>query len=293
MNGGAGDVLITIAMIRHLSPLPRAVVLAAGFSLLSNWPASAQGSATVQESASLVGNTLGPQALEALVGVVGHYGTPQPKAWEFTLVDPAARGGVRALRVNGRRATPKAPDEGGYESSVPLGFFRWSDVKVDSITAFHAADQEARAAMIGFDSVQYVLRAREGTAQPVWYLSLWDKEERTVGRLEISATTGKVERRVWMRYIDRNDVPVKVEDSLAPYASMKPLPPAPPIPPPPVAPPPPLPIDPSLPGGPTMPSIPPPPLPPSAPDGVVVPPPLPDVPAPAPEPAPGYTPLPN
>lgn len=290
MNRGPDDVLVVTAMSRYLSPLRRAVLLAAGCLLLSSLPAGAQGSPTIQESAVLVGNTLGPQALEALVGVVGHYGTPQPKVWEFTIIDPAAPGGVRALRLAGRRATPKAPEEGGYESAVPLGFFRWSDVKVDSITAFHAADQEARAAMIGFDSVHYQLRAREGTTQPTWFLSLWDKEERTVGRLEISASTGKVERRVWLRYVDRNDVPVKVEDSLAPYASMRPLAAAPPVPPvvPPVL------GNPSvIPVPPIDPSIPPPPLPPTVPGGNIVPPRLPDVPAPAPEPAPGYTPLPN
>jgi hypothetical protein len=292
MKGGGGDVLLNDAMICSCLPFRRALVLAAGISLLSALPAAAQGSTNVQQAATAVGNTLGPQALNSLVAVIGHYGTPQPKAWEFSFVDPAAKGAVRALRVQGARATPRAPENGGYESSVPLGFFRWSDVKVDSITAFHAADQEAKAAMVGFDSVQYLLRAREGSAQPIWFLSLWDQEERTVGRLEISATTGKVERRVWLRYTERSSWPVKVEDSAAPYASMRLQPPSAPVPPPPVLPPP-LPIDPTTPGVPTTPSIPPPPLPPATPDGVVVPPPLPDVPAPAPEPAPGYTPLPN
>ncbi|MFM7182973.1 MAG: hypothetical protein ACKO2G_16130 [Verrucomicrobiales bacterium] len=279
-------------MTRFFPLLRRTAIIAAGCSLLSSPPAAAQPSTSVGEASVLVGNTLGPQALEALVGVIGHFGTPQPKAWEFLFTDPAAKGGVRALKVTGRRATPKAPDDGGYESTVPLGFFRWSDVKVDSITAFHAVDQEARAAMIGFDSVQYVLRAREGTTQPVWFLSLWDKEERTVGRLEISATTGKVERRVWLRYVNDNDVPAKVEDSLSPYASMRPMPPPPPTPVPPVAPT--LPIEPSVnPGLPDVPGIVPPPPPPVAPDPGIVPPPLPGVPTPAPEPAPGYTPLPN
>lgn len=292
MNRGLGDVLFRNAMTRFFPLLRRTAIIAAGCSLLSSPPAAAQPSTSVGEASVLVGNTLGPQALEALVGVIGHFGTPQPKAWEFLFTDPAAKGGVRALKVTGRRATPKAPDDGGYESTVPLGFFRWSDVKVDSITAFHAVDQEARAAMIGFDSVQYVLRAREGTTQPVWFLSLWDKEERTVGRLEISATTGKVERRVWLRYVNDNDVPAKVEDSLSPYASMRPMPPPPPTPVPPVAPT--LPIEPSVnPGLPDVPGIVPPPPPPVAPDPGIVPPPLPDVPTPAPEPAPGYTPLPN
>ena len=281
MNEGDCDVLDLITMLHLFSPLQRAVVVAAAYSLVSALPAAAQGSTNVQQAAAVVGNTLGPQALNSLVSVIGHYGTPQPKAWEFSFVDPAAKGAVRALRVQGARGTPRAPENGGYESSVPLGFFRWLDVKVDSITAFHAADQEAKAAMVGFDSVQYLLRAREGSAQPIWFLSLWDQEERTVGRLEISATTGKVERRVWLRYTDRGSWPVKVEDSSAPYPSMRPLPPAPPAPPPPV---------------PTLPTDPPPvapPLPPAAPDGGLVPPPLPVVPAPAPEPAPGYTPLPN
>ena len=271
-------------MLPSLSPFRRAVVLTAGLSLLSALPAGAQGSSTVQESAVLVGSTLGPQALDALVGVVGNYGMPQPKAWEFTLVDPAAPNGLRALRVSGRRAVPKAPEDGGYESTVPLGFFRWSDVKVDSVVAFLAADQEARGAMVGFDTVHFLLRAREGTTQPIWFLSLWDKQERTVGRLEISASTGKVERRVWLRYIDRSMAPVKVEDSNSPYASMRPQPPAPQS-------------LPSLPpqgqGANPPPYLPPPPVPPAAPGGDIVPPPMPDVLPPAPEPTPGYIPLPN
>lgn len=290
MNAGAGDVLVFIAMIRFFFPFFRAVGLAVLVPLVSAPPAAAQSGNTVQEAAAVVGTTLGPQSLDALVAVIGHYGTPQPKTWEFNLVDPGTKGAVRALRVSGPRATPKAPENGGYESTVPTGFFRWQDVKVDSITAFHAADQEARAAMVGFDSVQFLLRAREGTAQPVWLLSLWDQEERTVGRLEISASTGKVERRVWMRYSARGSAPLKVEDSFSPYASMRPQPPPVTVPP----------VEPTLPttppaAPPGWPATPPvvPPLPPVAPDGVVVPPPLPEVPPPSPEPAPGYTPLPN
>lgn len=290
----------------------RAALVVAGSSLLAILPAGAQAPVSLPDSAGLVGGAVGPKALDALVSVVGHYGTPQPKAWEFTLVDPGARGGVRTLKATGRRASAKAPDDGGYESSVPLGFFRWSDVKIDAVSAFHAADLEARSAMIGFDSVHYVLRAREGTPSPIWFLTLWDAEERTVGRLEISATSGKVERRVWLRYLGDNDVPSKIEDSLAPYASMRPLPPAPPqvpVPPSPgTLPPttiPPLPGEPPaqviLPGVQNAPVAPPLPempsgsglVPPPPPAPAPQPPPLPETPAPAPESAPGYTPLPN
>lgn len=273
-------------MLRFISPIRLAAFLAAGCSLINTMPAGAQGLISFQESAGLVGNAVGPKALDAMVSVAGEYGSPQPKAWDFSLVDPAGEGGVRALRATGRRTVQRLARSGGYESGVPLGFFRWSDVKVDSTAAFQAADQEARGAMVGFDSVHYLLRAREGTAQPVWFLSLWDSEERTVGRLEISATTGKVERRVWLRYLGYQDVPAKVEDSLSPYASMRPSPPPPPVQ---LAPPPFMPVPPPVePLAPGIPVVPPPP-----PEFAPVVPPLPDNPAPPPEPTPGYTPLPN
>ena len=293
MEASGGDVLLVIPMLSLRSPLHHASLIAVGWSLISVPPALAQASMPIQESAVLVGNAVGPRAMEAIVSATGHWGSPQPKGWDFTIIDPAARGGARTLKTTGRRLSAVSPEPGGYESGVPLGFFRWSDVKVDSIRAFQAADLEARGAMIGFDSVHYLLRAREGTTQPIWFLSLLDNDRRTVGRLEISATTGSVERSVWLRYQRGQSVPVKVEDSLSPYASMRPSPP-----PPPPSPTVPEPVQPSLPSvdpvAPLQPLVPGPPaipLPPPGPAPVV--PPLPDAPVPIPESSPGYTPLPN
>ena len=203
----------------------RAIFLAAlAFTVL---PIAAQVPGHVAEAAGSVGQALGPQALAALVSVEGHNGLPQPKAWDFTVADPSTRNGVRVLRATPQRAVPSADRAVpvGYPLNIPGGFFRWSDVRVDSTAAFAAADREARAAMVGFDSVHYLLRVRDGTTTPVWTLTLLDVENRAVGRLEVSAVSGQVERRVWLRYAGPGSPAlIRIEDSASPFASLRPAP---------------------------------------------------------------------
>ena len=175
------------------------------------------------EAAGSVGRYLGPQSLNNLISIEGRHGTPHPAAWEFQVVDPAAPNGVQVVLAKVAKATRRNTDEVGYPYSIPGGFFTWNALKVDNLVAFKAADNEARQALIGFDSVHYLLRTRDGSAEPVWILTLLDSASRPVGRLEVSATTGKVERKVWLRYEapDKPDL-LRIEDSASPIAAMQP-----------------------------------------------------------------------
>ena len=266
-------------------PHASAGALVAALLCLSGSPLAAQVPGGVAEAAGSVGQALGPQALATLVSVEGGNGLPLPKFWDFTVADPATRNGVRVLRATHQRAVPLGERAGvpvGYPLNIPGGFFRWADVKIDSSVAFAAADREARGAMVGFDAVHYLLRARDGTSTPAWTLTLIDAEGRAVGRVEIDASSGMVQRKVWLRYAGPGSPAlIRIEDSASPFTALRPPPPQP------VALPP---------GGGTVPA---PATLPVTPEGNVPPPaPSPDSPAalrplpPPAAPAPGYTPLP-
>ena len=113
-------------------------------------------------------------------------------------------------------------------------------MRVDSDAAFAIADKEARQARIGFDAVNYLLRPKEGSPEPVWTLMLVDTAKRLVGRIEISAGSGEVVRRIWLRYAGATGRNLaRIEDSASPAHPLEaPLPGPVPVPPMPEGPPP-------------------------------------------------------
>ena len=68
-------------------------------------------------------------------------------------------------------------------------------VKFDSTAAFAAADKAAKKALIGFDSLDYELRNKELSQDPVWLVRLRGAGGATAGELIISAESGAVLRK--------------------------------------------------------------------------------------------------
>ncbi len=175
----------------------------------------------------------GPDMLDHVVRADASGGAPQPDVWEFRTLDPLSPTGLRRFTHGRRGATDHGAPIDGYPDSLPGGFFSWASVRVDSHAAFQIAEAQATHARISFNSLDYSLRAREGTRIPVWHISLRDSNNRIVGQVEISATEGEVLRRVWVRQATpvgrRAPGIARIEDSLSPIPSM-----APPVPPPPM-----------------------------------------------------------
>lgn len=62
---------------------------------------------------------------------------------------------------------------------------------------FATVDKAAKKALVGFDSINYQLRAKELSNEPVWSVSLIDQFGQTVGTLIVSAESGAVLSRTW------------------------------------------------------------------------------------------------
>lgn len=156
------------------------------------------GSVAAQDTAYTALRTLrserGELPMQQVVHVEGEYGQSQPAAWKIFLQDPAARGGVRELVIQqGRIASERTPVRGfGWVSDrSPLNFSR---LNLDSNGAFKLANQAAIERRLGFNSVNYELASDPASGAPVWDLTLFDNLGKLVGRMQISAESGKVVR---------------------------------------------------------------------------------------------------
>jgi len=217
-------------------PLRPALWAAFGSLLLLSQPLpAAEAPTTARSSADNVIMRFGPAAVAALAGVEGIKGTPQPVRWTFMAADAGSKTGLKQIVANANGAADRGALENGYPEAIPAGFFNWTQVRVDSDAAFAIADKEARQARIGFDAVNYLLRPKEGSPEPVWTLMLIDTAKRLVGRIEISAGSGEVVRRIWLRYAGATGRNLaRIEDSASPAhpldASVPPPVPVPPMP---------------------------------------------------------------
>lgn len=97
---------------------------------------------------------------------------------------------VRLGRIVREGVLPADRQNSGY----PLSPRR---IKVDSRQAFISADKAAKKALVGFDALNYELRNKELSQEPIWFITLVDQNENRTGELIISAETGAILQRVW------------------------------------------------------------------------------------------------
>jgi len=144
-----------------------------------------------------VGTLHGDKYISKIVRMRGKGGQPQPREWWITVYDPAAPYLVHEFWVGDTRATDEGPNTDYYPVQTPPGFIPAQNIKLDSVDAFEVLNQEANRAKIGFDSVNYFLRCREFSEEPVWTLQAINTKGASVGFVDLSAQTGKVLRTVW------------------------------------------------------------------------------------------------
>ena len=141
----------------------------------------------------------GRPAIRKIVEMTGTAGDPQPLEWRVTTIAPGRNDLLREFWIGDQRITEEGLSDDYYPDRLPKGFFSLERVKLDSTQAFTLTEKAAREAGIGFDVINYKLHCREYSDEPVWTLTLLDREDTIVGSMHLSADSGKTLRTVWMR----------------------------------------------------------------------------------------------
>lgn len=144
------------------------------------------------------------KSIVKLVSMRGVSGTPTPMGWSMQFHDPASSTYLSDLKTGGR----VQPSKEVYATGESPIYFSVSRVLVDSLAAFEVANKEAAAAKVGFDRINYELRGREFSDEPLWTLQLINDDDDVVGIVHLSAESGKLLRTVWLRRTARNEVRV-------------------------------------------------------------------------------------
>lgn len=131
-----------------------------------------------------------PRLLEGLAELKGVHGTPQPEEWILLCNDPTARGGVRELTVKGQHIISERTPTGGFGGAGDLPLIDLTHLLIDSGPIFTAANREAVAHHLGFDYINYTLRADATTGKLLWVVQLYKDSETLVGTIQFSAETG-------------------------------------------------------------------------------------------------------
>ncbi len=187
--------------------LTLACLLAAG--------AQAQDAISAKDALAKVARNYGPSATAAIVEMTGTFGQDQPESWSLVAWDESATFNLRAYSIERGDVTDGGEDYSRlYPENPPTGFIPLDKLKIDSTLAFEIAEKQARAARMGFNSLNYSLAAMEYATEPVWALDLVDADDDLAGKVFISGETGEVLRTV---FIYRNDpLNLRIVDSAAP-----------------------------------------------------------------------------
>ena len=150
---------------------------------------------------------------ERIVEMRGAEGQPQPEEWWIVVYSPSSAFNLHTYWTDRTRVADEGANEEFYPDIVPRGFIDRQKLQVDSTAAFRTLDAEARRAGVGFDSINYRLRCREGSDEPVWEVTAIDGEGYKVGRVHLSGATGEVYRTIWYFWRPRYSGPPRIVDS--------------------------------------------------------------------------------
>ncbi|MBL9151305.1 MAG: hypothetical protein JNK37_02415 [Verrucomicrobiales bacterium] len=173
-----------------------------------------------REALDYLGRQFGDERVNWIVEMRGYDGVPEPEEWEIFVYDPDSRYLVREYWAGKGEATNEGAATDFFPDRSPFGYFRSADLKLGSKAAFTIAEGEARKARMGFDRLNYFLRCREFSREPIWTLELVDAGGNLVGKVYISGDNGDVLRTVWIYRGSRGrpDGGPLVLDSAAPQA---------------------------------------------------------------------------
>lgn len=131
----------------------------------------------------------GAESVRSVTQIRGHRGQDQPKAWEVVTRIPD---GERVFVLEGGKIVADTMFSSG--GGVPVDMRR---LRVDSGEVFMVVNRKATEAKIGFDAVDYELRAAAHGNAPLWIVHLRDVSGSDVGRLEISGEDARLLKHKW------------------------------------------------------------------------------------------------
>jgi len=182
--------------------------------LAGSGPVLADQQIAALQGISRVDNLHGGRFVLKIVEMKGYKGQSQPEEWELITHDPSNEYLLREFWIGDTRATNEGINYDYYPKSQPPGFINLQKFKIDSPEAFKILDREALKAKIGFDSIDYHLRCREFSDEPIWTLTAKNEDGYQVARVDLSAETGRVYRTVWS-YREGRKVPTIKDSALS------------------------------------------------------------------------------
>jgi hypothetical protein len=144
-----------------------------------------------------VGAKHGAQSVQKIVEMKGSQGQSQPAKWRIIAHDPKSETTLREYWIGDTRATNEGANYDYYPKKAPAGFIDIRRLKLGSVAAFKILDREAAEAKIGFDYIDYHLRCREFSNEPIWSLTAKNEDGYEVARVDMSAMDGRVLRTIW------------------------------------------------------------------------------------------------
>lgn len=132
-----------------------------------------------------------------MVAITGVDGQHQPKDWHLFAFDLKQPNLISHFVVRGGKIIHAAKLDAERSKAWAAPVLSWNAVKISSDGAFKLADATARAARVGFDSLDYRLMNDRTSGLPVYQLELKDAGRRVVGNLKIDAINGRLLSQSW------------------------------------------------------------------------------------------------
>lgn len=160
------------------------------FTAVDSALAQAERTQTAKQALSVLHQAKGPETMRGIMGMRAVKGQHQPKQWEIVT---ASRTGVQRYFVGNERIL-SSDQPRNAKPARPLNV---RELKVDSTSAFRIADNEARSAQVGFDTIDYELRGDSNGATPIWRVKLRDSYGELLGAVDIDGQSGSVLNKKW------------------------------------------------------------------------------------------------
>lgn len=164
--------------------------------------ALAQENPSAYEALRVIGTQMNRQLVNRVISINGTEGDPQPRAWKILVEDKNATGGVREIVVQDNRVASQRVPNKSVVGSTEGATINTSKLNLDSTGAYTVASHTAETSHVTFSLTSYTLRT-DDHGNPVWIVTLNDRENRPVGTIHIRASDGRV-KRVEGMYSGRN-----------------------------------------------------------------------------------------
>ncbi len=180
--------------------------------LLAAAPALAQENPSAYEALRVMGTQLNRSLVNRVLSVSGVDGDPQPRSWKILVEDRNAAGGVSEIVVEGDRIVSQRVPNRSVTGPTKGATINPARLNLDSTGAYSVASHTAETSHVTYALTNYTLHTDE-KGNPVWIVSLADRNRRPVGTMHIRASDGRVVRVEGM-YQGRNLEQVEVNPDI-------------------------------------------------------------------------------